>query len=73
MIVRWRDGSREDVLVVGDLASRAPSASSMIFWRSSAARRRSCICEDRVGLQLVDVEQLLQPVAGLVDGRASGG
>ena len=25
--------------------------------------------EDRVGLQLVDVEQLHQPVAGLVDGR----
>lgn len=37
-----------------------------------AARRRSCICWDRVGLVVVDVEQRLQALARIVDrGRAT--
>ena len=39
----------------------------MIFWRSQGGEPAQLHVEDRVGLHLVDVEQLDQAVAGLVD------
>ena len=54
----------QDVLEVGDDRPRARPARSMIFCRSRAASRRSCMSRIALGLDLVDLEQRHQARRG---------
>ena len=68
MIVRWRDGVGEDRLEVGDLRLELGRLVDdlLTFERREAAQLHR---EDRVGLDVVDVQERLQAVARVVDGR----
>ena len=68
MIARWRAGVGEDRLEVGDLGLELGRLVDdlLTLERRQAAQLH---LQDRVGLDVVDVEELLQALARLVDGR----